>query len=536
VPVLGANQQNNPIGPASGAGSGLPYEQPWLKRKDWAAGIMRDSVGLHLDVFVIAFMGLVFLAAAFGFFHERLHLAPDGGFGPFIPMTVFGLVGAGMTLRAVHLVMSWARYGRSRLKLETVPIPLGGAMKAELVMTRQFRAGRALRVRLKCVNSVVKEFVSINKPYSTPEERSVESHTVWQDEDMLVSDGSGRLEIAFAVPADQPATTFPNGRDWRTWVLEVQDPSGRAQAYHAEFELPVFSIPLGAGEAAAVAAIAEARQRKLEDYKPPPGFRVKIGPAPEGGTEFLIPPMGVHGGAIAQSVVFVVSLVLMVAAWGFPMAIIIPWGILNLLLYIWLLRLWFAPERIVIGNGAIRVTNGLFRITQTMALDQVTSIHATQIETPWVVTVRIKGQGWHQIGTGQGIRELLEAQWLALQLSHAAGIQPANPIPGNDVQEVVQMVLGYGKEKGVPGAAQALEMNAAIERLKHHLGPKYEAGQGPTDAPKAALPLPMTLVKSKPTSPLVKIIAVAIGFVGVAWFLSSALYPTFVALLSHLRH
>jgi hypothetical protein len=353
---------------------------------------------------------------------------------------------------------------------------------------------------------------------------------------MLVSDGSGRFEIAFAVPADQPATTSPNGRDWRTWVLEVEDPSGRTQAYHAEFELPVFSTPLGPGEAAAAAAITEARQRKLEDYKPPPGFRVKIGPAPEGGTEFLIPPMGVHGGAIAQSVVFVVSLLLMVAAWGISMAIIIPWGILNLLLYIWLLRLWFAPERIVIGNGAIRVTNGLFRTTQTMALDQVTSIHATQIETPWVVTVRIKGQGWRQIGTGQGIRELLEAQWLALQLSHAAGIQPASPIPGNDVQEVMQMVLGYAKEKGVPGAAQALQTNAAIERLKHRLDPKYDAGQGPTDSLPAALPLLMTPVKSKPTSPLVKIITVVIGFLGLAWFFSSALYPTFVALLSQLRH
>ena len=135
---------------------------------------MRDSVGLHLDVFVIAFMGLVFLAVAFGFYHERLHLAPDGGFGPFIPMATFGLVGAGMTLKAVHLVMSWARYGRSRLKLETVPIPLGGAMKAELIMTRQFRAGRPLRVTLKCVNSVVHDYQSINKPFPTAEERSVE--------------------------------------------------------------------------------------------------------------------------------------------------------------------------------------------------------------------------------------------------------------------------------------------------------------------------------------------------------------------------
>ena len=531
MPVLGANQQNSAIGPAVAS----PSEQPWLKRKDWAAGAMRDSVGLHLDVFVIGFMGLIFLAASVEFYRERSHLLPDGGLGSFIPATIFGLLGAGLALKAVHLVMSWARYGRSRLKLETMPIPLGGAMKAELLMTRQYRAGRALRVRLKCVNSVVKDFVSINKPFATAENRSVESHTVWQDEDMLVSDGSGRFEIAFAVPIDQPATTFPNGRDWRTWVLEAQDPSGRAEAYHAAFELPVFSIPLGASEAAAVAAIAEARQRKLEDYKPPPGFRVRIGPAPEGGTEFVIPPMGTRGGAISQSIVFVVSLLLMVAAWGLPIAILIPWGIINLLLYLWLLRLWFAPERIVIGNGAIRVTHGLFRLTQTMALDQVTSIHATQITSPWVVTARIKGQGWHQIGVGQGIRELLEAQWLALQLSHAAGIKPASPIPGDDTQEMLQMVLGFAKEKGVPGAAEALAGNAAIERMKHRLDPNYAAGQA-KDVLPVALPFPMTALKSKPTSPVVKLIGVVIGFAVLAWFFSGTLYPNIAALLSHLRH
>ncbi|MFI5382189.1 MAG: hypothetical protein ACHRHE_23070 [Tepidisphaerales bacterium] len=537
--MSGSNQQNNPLGPAGEAASGSPHEKPWLKRRDWAAGIMRDSVGLHLDVFVIAFMGLVFLAVAFGFYHERLHLAPDGGFGPFIPMTIFGLVGAGMTLKAIHLVTSWVRYGRSRLKLEAVPIPLGGALKAELIMTRQFRAGRSLRVRLKCINSVVHDYQSINKPFPTAEEKSVDSHAVWQDEDTLVSDGSGLFKIAFAVPADQPATTFPDGKSWRSWVLEAEDPSGRTQAYHAEFELPVFAASLGAGEAAAVAAIAADRERRLEDYKPGPGFRVKIKPAAEGGTEFLIPPMGRAGGAVAQSIVFAVSFVLMLFAYGqFPMAIVIPWGILNLLLYLWLARLWFAPERIVIGNGVIRVTNGLFRITQSMAIDQLASIHAVPIETPWVVTVRIKSRGWRQIGTGQGIRELVEAQWLALQMSHAAGIQPASPIPGNETDEVVESVLGYAKEKGIPGAAEALQSKAAIDRLKQHLDPRYQTGQAPADNPTGPLPLSLSAqaFKSKPTSPVTKIVAAAIGLVGLLWFLTSALHPIFAVLMSRLRH
>jgi len=39
------------------------------------------------------------------------------------------------------------------------------------------------------------------------------------------------------------------------------------------------------------------------------------------------------------------------------------------------------------------------------------------------------------------------------------------------------MVLGLAKEKGVPGAAETLDTNAAIERMKHRLDPKYDAGE-----------------------------------------------------------
>jgi hypothetical protein len=249
---------------------------------------MRDNVGLHLDVYVVAFMGIAFLAASYGFYHDLPRLAPDGGYGPFIPLVIFGLLGAGLTLKAVHLVLRWLKYGGSQLKLETVPIPLGGDLRAEFVTSRRLRAGRRLRARLKCISATVTEGISINKPFPTVDERHTDYRVIWEDEDTLVSDGSGRLQIAFAIPADEPSATLPNDRGWRYWVLEVEDPSGRTQAYHAEFELPVFQAALGAGEATAVAAIVEARRHKLEDYKPDPGFEVRIGPAAEDGTEFLL--------------------------------------------------------------------------------------------------------------------------------------------------------------------------------------------------------------------------------------------------------
>lgn len=97
------------------------------------------------------------------------------------------------------------------------------------------------------------------------------------------------------------------------------------------------------------------------------------------------------------------------------------------------------------------------------------------------------------------------------------------------------MVLGLAKEKGLPGADQALQSKAAIERLKQHLDPNHSGGQAPKDGPTEALPAFPLSRKSKQTSPVPKIIVAAVGLVGLLWFLSSA-YPILAVLLSRLRH
>jgi hypothetical protein len=64
-------------------------------------------------------------------------------------------------------------------------------------------AGCAVRATLKCMSAAVSHPISINRTYITREDWSISHHVVWQDEDMIVSDGSGHLPIPFAVPADQ---------------------------------------------------------------------------------------------------------------------------------------------------------------------------------------------------------------------------------------------------------------------------------------------------------------------------------------------
>jgi len=199
--------------------------------------------GLHLEVYVVGVLGMVLLALSFLFLRELPLFEPGGGYGPFIPLLIRGLLGAGLTLRAIHLLSRWLKYGGSQLRLQTVPVPLGGAMRAELIMSKRIRAGRPVRVRLQCMSAVVKQSLPLTRTVSRVEDRFTDYSVVWEDEDRLQADGSGRLQIAFALPPDQPSTTLPNGRDWRFWRLVAEEASGRTKGYHAEFELPVFRAP-----------------------------------------------------------------------------------------------------------------------------------------------------------------------------------------------------------------------------------------------------------------------------------------------------
>ena len=64
MPGLGSDQQNNRIAAVGEPKRASLADKPSLSRKDWAAGVMRDNIGLHLDVYVIAFMGIAFLGAS----------------------------------------------------------------------------------------------------------------------------------------------------------------------------------------------------------------------------------------------------------------------------------------------------------------------------------------------------------------------------------------------------------------------------------------------------------------------------------------
>src|SRR5260370_24921497 len=71
-------------------------------------------------------------------------------------------------------------------------------------------------------------------------------NTIWEDEEAVISDGSGVIPIAFAIPADgrQTRARTKSSDDFSIeWRLTAQEADGGRECYSGVFDLPGFSIP-----------------------------------------------------------------------------------------------------------------------------------------------------------------------------------------------------------------------------------------------------------------------------------------------------
>jgi hypothetical protein len=438
---------------------------PWLARKDWASGDLYYRVGALGDIILLVF-GLVLMLAAFAFASGMPNLIRTNGYVALIPLLIVGPLGIALTLAAIRLLIGGVKTGGVHFHLAAVPVPLGGPMRGELTPSKPIPPGKPVRLKLECIS-----FTSTYNNYRN--EFSTNSSVVWEDEDTVISDGSGTIPVAFVTPADAPATKaqikgWPQSRQqriqtmqWIEWHLSANDPSGKKQDYHAEFELPVFKVVESSAQVAEAESISAARKGEIESYQPGPGFNVRITPV-DGGTEFHFPPVRGAAQAPFQTVVFLVMATIVVgfsgrvfnrvAAGNLPphdyvgLILYLGFAAITLMFFFWILRLWFAPEKVVIANGTVSDTHGIFATTRTMPIADVVAIHVIPGQYTRQNAIRIKGPGWHYLSVGDGIREKRDAEWLALQMSHAAGVKASPSVPDFGGAEQMEIMTSFVKD------------------------------------------------------------------------------------------
>jgi len=200
-------------------------------------------------------------------------------------------------------------------------------------------------------------------------------------------------------------------------------------------------------------SIRAAHLAELEAYTPGPDLKARMTMRPSGGQEFFFPPAPFDTNATAYSLVW---LVLFCIVYGLGRAIFdnlhpgvlmfMPVFVLGVFVTVvmglYVLGLWFAPQRVTIENGILSRTSGLLRRTDSLPVNTISSIHAITGSRSMNSAIRVCGQKFYRVG--DGIRQRQDAEWVAMQMSRAAGIKPTASLPsdcGDDQLEQVQALL-----------------------------------------------------------------------------------------------
>jgi len=409
---------------------------PWRARRDWASGDMYFNAATHFGVYVMLFFGLAMLAVSlaftYGLFHELVYgTYRAGDWGALLPIVICGFLGILTTMVATRAVIQGLKWRGSHFHLANVPVPIGGPLRGELRTSRPIAAGHKVWFKIECVSVTEQTMRASDGTTDTTFNRN----TIWEDEETVTSDGSGTVPIALAIPSDARQTrarSKSRNNDWSIeWQLTAQEVGEGTEGYNGEFDLPVFSIPVTAEQKADVESTRAGRTKELEEYHPGPDFGVRITRTADGGTEFFFPPVRGGAKAIPQTVVFLATfgLLALVCVRGQPpIPLVAVWGIVDLGFFMWILRLWFAPERVVFANGAVSYIYGILGKTRTMPIAEISSIHVVKGNYTRNNAIRIRGRGLNMFDVGDGIRVKRNAEWLARQMSSAAGVKPVDSI------------------------------------------------------------------------------------------------------------
>lgn len=443
----------------------LDSEKPWLARKDWASG----ELSYHANVLpgiLPAFLGSAVLSLAFGLASELPSSIRAHGSLALIPILISGALGLLFTVQGVRLMIGGLKTGQVRFRLEGTPIPLGGPLRGLIQMSKPILAGRPVRLRLQCIR-----WTAVR---GRPNQDIISYQTVLSAlEHTVISDGTGAIPVSLMTTAAAPPTQAqPKGwpshdatarKTWVEWRFTVEDPTGKVGDRHADFELPVFRVA-GIPEVTVTAAapdlesIRAVRTVEMNSYRPGRDFRVRITQLREGGTEFYFPPVRGHANAGGQTAVALIMAAILFAVSGpvfsdlgsgtllgnfFELALYVGWAILTLLLLLWVMRLWFAPEWLTIADGVLSDTVGLFAKTRIMPVAEISGIYAVRGAYTKYNAIRIVGARWHALMVGDGIRERQDAEWLAMQISRAAGVRPSASLPGEELGEELRRMQTF---------------------------------------------------------------------------------------------
>lgn len=207
-------------------------DRPWLWEDRWRSTELRSRASTTTMCIAIGFAGLWNLISLPVLFIVPGEVA-DGNTPALIGL-LFPAVGIGLLVWAVREVIRRRRYGDSVLRLDALPVPLGGRLAATLEVPARL-TDRDLDVQLACVHRY---------RTGTGKNRRTREETLWEDKQLVdarsgSAPGSTAARIEMQLPYDQPVSRARPVSDRIVWQLTAAAAEPGVD-YRATFELPVF--------------------------------------------------------------------------------------------------------------------------------------------------------------------------------------------------------------------------------------------------------------------------------------------------------
>jgi len=375
---------------------------PWQSRSDWAEGrIVSSTKPAMLVMWVVAIIWNIAAWTVTLMLMDRF---------PWV--VLFPFIGVWLLFAAFRLTRRWQQFGDTVFEMTTQPGAVGGALAGTLRLRQFVRFDGGLKLTLRCIR------------VETSGDNTTE-HALWTDEQTVTVDGADTVPVNFYIPPECAETDAASRVLWR---LEA-----KGADYSAQFEAPVFRVAQSEAQIAAAEKAFAAKQAAVASYQRPADSPIRVEPSWRGGTDFYFPAARNPGAAIGLAI-FMVAWTGAVAAmimFKAPILLIVVFGFIDLIVLAVVFGLWFSASRVTASRDAVTVTRVAFGWRRERVVP-VTDIAGFKLDvgmTAGATTyydIKLVRRDGKTDTVGSAIKDKLEAEWLAAEMTRCAGITPAS--------------------------------------------------------------------------------------------------------------
>ena len=196
--------------------------------------------------------------------------------------------------------------------------------------------------------------------------------------------------------------------------------------------MPVFQIGETSAQAAEVVDLRTRRDQRVSEFRPQ-GSAIRFSPAADGHIEIYFRPFrnpSVIFGLLGFLAIWSVSTYVIFKEHA-PLIFRIVWPVFEAILVLWVVSMMFGSTTVLIGDGELKVTwrfcgipVSTRRVPSSEARD-VRSIAGMTAGTTVYRRIQVRYGQREELNLGDGIKDPIEADWLATRIGEALGLTSA---------------------------------------------------------------------------------------------------------------